>query len=138
MASTVPAVDGWFTSGEDPHLIGSRCAGCGTYAFPPESYACRNPVCSSAEMQESPLSARGTLWSFAVNHYPPPPPALTPEPFEPYGVAAVHLAEENMVVLGMVASGTDPATLAIGDEMHLVVEPVVAGAGELVWKWGRA
>ena len=36
-AARVPAVEGWFTTGEDgvaPALLGSRCAECGTYAFP--------------------------------------------------------------------------------------------------------
>ncbi|MGA2931285.1 MAG: zinc ribbon domain-containing protein, partial [Acidimicrobiales bacterium] len=48
-ATRVPAVEGWFTTGEDgrpPALLGSRCAACGTYAFPAERTACRNPDCA--------------------------------------------------------------------------------------------
>jgi uncharacterized protein len=129
------AVDGWFTTGDEPALIGTRCTACGTYAFPPESSSCRNPRCTSTELEEVALSRRGRVWSFAVNHYAAPPPALSPEPFEPYAVAAVELDEERMVVLGQVATGTDHALVHVGRVMEIVVEPVIPGADELVWKW---
>jgi uncharacterized OB-fold protein len=135
MPDAAPAVTGWFTTDEEPHLIGSRCTACGTYAFPPETFSCRNPRCASTELEEVPLSRRGRVWSYAVNHYAAPPPALSPEPFEPYAVAAVELDEERMVVLGQVAHGTDPALLHAGRVMELVVEPIIPGASELVWKW---
>ena len=83
------------------------------------------------------LSTRGTLWSFTDNRYAPPPPYPAREPFEPYGVAAVELPAEQMVVLGQIASGTDIATLTVGTEMELVVEPLYedADAVRTVWKW---
>ena len=35
--TAVPAMEGWFAPDADPpHLIGTRCAGSGTYFFPPE------------------------------------------------------------------------------------------------------
>src|SRR2546422_353708 len=121
MANT-PIVEGWFTTGADARLIGSRCTECGTYFFPKETAFCRNPHCSSTHLAEVPLSNRGRIWSFTVNRYAPPPPYVSPEPFEPYAVAAVELAEERMVVLGQVARGVDFDRLAIGAEMELVVE----------------
>jgi uncharacterized OB-fold protein len=131
----VVAVEGWFTTGSDPHLIGSRCAECGSYAFPPETFSCRNPRCSSTTLEEVPLSRRGRVWSFAVNHYAAPPPAISPDPFEPYAVAAVELEEERMVILGPVATESDPDVLRIGQHMEIVVEPVIPGSDEIVWKW---
>jgi uncharacterized OB-fold protein len=131
----VPAVEGWFTTGADPALLGSRCGVCGTYAFPPETFYCRNPRCDSTELETVPLSRRGRVWSFAVNHYAAPPPAVSVEPFEPYAVAAVELAEERMVVLGQLATGVSPETLSVGQELEIVVEPIVPGVEELVWKW---
>src|SRR5687768_8201193 len=93
------AIDGWFVTEPEPALIGTRCAACGTAHFPPERFFCRNPSCGSSSLDEVPLSRRGTVWSYAINHYPPPPPG----PQEvPYAVAAVHLADEQMIVLGMV------------------------------------
>lgn len=134
-AAPVPAVEGWFTAGAEPSLIGSRCAACGTYHFPPETFACRNPRCDSTSLEEIPFSRRGRIWSFSVNHYAAPPPALNSDPFEPYAVAAVELPEERMVVLGRVANGADLSTMRVGQVMEIVVEPIIAGAEEIVWKW---
>ena len=128
-------VGSWFTAGEEPHLVGTRCTSCGTYFFPPETMFCRNPRCDGTELEQVALGRRGRIWSFTVNHYAAPPPTVSPDPFEPYAVAAVELPEERMVVLGQVATGIDHATLRIGAEMELVVEPVVPGSDEIVWKW---
>jgi uncharacterized OB-fold protein len=135
MPEPVAAVDGWFTTGPEPHLIGSRCTLCGTYTFPPETFSCRNPRCDGTDLEQVPLSRRGRIWSFSVNHYAAPPPAVSPDPFVPYAVAAVELEEEGMVVLGQVASGTDFETLEIGVPMDLTVESIIPGSDELVWKW---
>jgi hypothetical protein len=131
----VAAVEGWYTTDPEPALLGSRCDSCGTFAFPPETFYCRNPRCDSTELAPVPLSRRGTVWSFAVNHYPAPPPMLSPEPFVPYAVAAVELERERMVVLGQVATGVDVSSLGVGQPMEIVVEPLVPGASEFVWKW---
>ena len=131
MPEPTAAVDGWFTTGTEPHLIGSRCAACGSFAFPPETFSCRNPRCEGTDLELAPLSRRGRIWSFSVNHYAAPPPAVSPDPFEPYAVAAVELAEEAMVILGQVAG--DPGRLAVGVQVELVVEPLPDGP--LVWKW---
>ncbi len=133
----LPAIDGWFTGGAEPRLLGSRCTACGTYFFPKETFACRNPRCGGSALEETPLSSRGTLWSFTDNRYPPPPPFVAGEPFEPYAVAAVELALEKMVVLGQVARGVRTEQLAVGMEMEVTVETLFeddAGVHE-IWKW---
>ena len=133
----VPAIDGWFTTDErEPHLLGTRCSTCSTSFFPPETNFCRNPHCDGTALEEVRLSRRGRVWSSTVNHYPPPPPAVSPEPFEPYGVAAVELSEERIVILGQVAGGgTEP--LPVGAEVELVLEPLLEDDDHeyLVWKW---
>ena len=131
MTSAVPAVEGWFTTDDEPRLIGSRCTACDTIAFPPTAFACPNPACASTELHAAPLGRVGTIWSYVVNHYPPPPPGVADGP---YGVAAVHLADEQMV-LGRVADGVDLDALAIGQQVEVVVEPIAPGEDELVWKW---
>lgn len=139
MAATrkVPAMEGWFTTEPEPRLLGTRCGACGTYFFPKETTFCRNPHCWGTDLEEVRLGRRGRIWSFTVNHYPPPPPYVASEPFEPYAVAAVELPEERMVVLGQVARGVDPAALTVGGEVELVVETLSEDEdGEhLVWKW---
>lgn len=134
----VPAVEGWFTeagSDGEPHLVGLRCPRCGTVVFPPRALACPNPACEATELERAELGRRGTVWSYTVNHYAPPEPFVAPDPFEPYAVAAVELAEERLVVLGQVAGGTDG--LEVGATAELVVDTLFEDdEGEhVVWKW---
>ena len=101
----VPAVDGWFTTDDEPHLIGARCPACATIVFPPREGGCPNPECDSDTLEPTELSRRGRVWSYTENHYAPPPPYVAAEPFEPYALAAVELDDERIVVLGQVATG---------------------------------
>jgi hypothetical protein len=137
MTTPVPAIDGWFTTGEDPHLTGKRCASCGTVAFPPDATMCPNPACASTELTEVPLSRRGNVWSFAVNHYAPPAPYVAADPFEPYTVVAVELSDERMVVLGQLSQDADPSSLRIGDTVEVVIETLFSDEEHehLVWRW---
>lgn len=138
---TAPVLEGWFTQdAEKPQLIGTRCNGCGTYHFPPQTVFCRNPACASDQLEEVRLSRSGTLWSFTNACYPPPPPYVYDDPFEPYAIAAVELAEEGMVVLGQVVKGTGIERLEIGMEMELALESIPAQDGEprMTWKWRPA
>lgn len=137
----VPAVEGWFTLDEQsPRLLGTRCKGCGSYFFPKETTACRNPECAGGELEEVPLSPRGRLWSFTNNCYPPPKPFVAPEPFEPYAIAAVELEAEKMVVLGQVVRGVGVEDLEAGMEMELCLETLFEDEEHeyLVWKWRPA
>lgn len=134
----VPAIEGWFTTDTpEPSLLGSRCKQCKSYFFPKEALFCRNPACTSTEFEEVPLSRRGKIWSFTTNHYAPPAPYVSPDPFVPYTVAAVELAEEKMVVLGQLATGVDPKSLKVGMNVELVLGRLYEDekAEYLVWKW---
>ncbi len=135
----VPVIEGMFREEADGsgRLLGGRCPTCGASFFPKQWSFCRNPACGGTELDDVELSTRGTLWSFTDNRYAPPPPYPSRDPFEPYGVAAVELAEEQMVVLGQLAVGTDVASLSLGREMELIVEPLYETADEVrtVWKW---
>ncbi len=133
----VPAIEGWFTSGDEPHLIGTQCKSCNTYFFPKETTYCRNPGCQSTEFSEVPLSRTGTIWSYSEHYYKPPAPFIADEPFEPYTIAAVELAEEKMVILGQVAQGVKHADLKAGMQVELVVERLYDQGDEehTVWKW---
>ena len=141
MKTRVSAMAEWFdVDGEKPRLIGSRCRRCRSYFFPRESFACRNPRCQASELEDVPLSTTGTLWSFTDNHYAPPAPYVAPDPFVPYGIAAVELGEEKMVVLGQLAPGTPTGTLAVGMKMDLVADTLYSDDEHeyLVWKWRPA
>lgn len=134
----VPAIEGWFTTDEaEPHLLGSRCMQCRSYFFPAESMYCRNPHCAGTEFERVPLSRTGTIWSFTEHYYQPPEPYISPDPFEPYMVAAVELAEEKMVVLGQVAAGVTLGDLKAGMPVEMVLETLYEDddSEHIVWKW---
>jgi uncharacterized OB-fold protein len=134
-----PAVEGWFTPGSAPALLGTRCRACGTVFFPREESFCRNPACSGEAFDEVPLSRRGTVWSYTDARYQPPPPYIPrTDPYEPFALAAVELEAEGLVVLGQVADGYGVADLRVGTEVELVVEPLFTdddGTTRTTWRW---
>lgn len=139
-ASPQPAIDGWFATDESgaPYLIGGKCHQCGTYVFPPRTNNCPNPSCDGDELTTVPLSRRGTLWSYTENRYPPPAPHPAGEPFEPFAIAAVELADEGMIVLGKVQEGTLAADLKVGMDMELTTMPLFVdddGVERIVYAW---
>jgi hypothetical protein len=136
----LPAVDGWFTTGEDgapPALLGSRCTGCGTFAFPAESGYCRNPDCASTSFDTVELSRRGRIWSYTDARYQPPPPYVAADPYVPFCLVAVELPAEKLVVMGQVVVGVTVDDLAVGDEVELVLDTLYSEDDRdyLVWKW---
>lgn len=138
VTETIPAVDGWFTAGPEPRLLGLRCGDCGTTVFPPRAPVCPNPSCRGEELSQVELSRTGTVWSYATNHYPPPPPYEAADPYEPTTVVAVELGEEELVVLGQLDG--DPADIEVGTRMELTTGTLFTDdEGEhIVWKWRRA
>ena len=139
MTTRVPAVDGWFTVGEEgaPALIGSRCTSCSTYAFPAEASFCRNPDCEGQVFDKVELSRRGKIWSYTDARYQPPPPYVAADPYVPFCLAAVELAAEKLVVMGQVVDGVTVDDLKVGDEVELVVATLYTRDDHdyLVWKW---
>lgn len=138
MSEADPVLPGWFTTGPEPHLIGSRCSACGTYYFPKLESFCRNPACESTQFETVELSRTGKIWSFTDACYKPPEPYIAAEPFIPYAIAAVELDREKMIVLGQVVEGVGIEALRAGLPMELVIETIpdaVDPKGKLVWKW---
>lgn len=134
---TTPAIAGWFRTDPEPALLGSRCTTCGTVAFPKASSFCGNPACSGEEFDEHPLSRTGHVWSYTDAQYQPPPPYLpTADPYVPFALAAVELAE-GLVVLGQVADGFGVKDLTVGAAVELVIETLYSDdQGErTIWRW---
>jgi uncharacterized OB-fold protein len=138
MAKTrVPAIEGWFTTGDAPALLGSRGTETGSYFFPRSLAFSRNPAAPGEDLAEVELGRRGRVWSYTTNHYAPPAPYVAAEPFEPYTIVAVELPDEQMVVLGQLAEGADPAALSVGADVELVVGTLYEDDEHeyTVWKW---
>ena len=139
--SRVPAVDNWFTMDEsDPQLMGARGVETGSYFWPTALAVSANPSSPGEAREPALLSRRGRLWSWTTNHYAPPEPYVSPDPFVPYTVCAVELDAERMVVLGGLATGADPAQLEVGMAMELVLGPLYEDDEHeyVVWQWSPA
>ena len=140
--TATPAIEGWFTTGAEPALIGSRCTTCGTVFFPRcvDSGGhgfCKNPACDGEEFADTELSRRGRVWSYTDAQYQPPAPYVpASDPYVPFALAAVELPE-GLVVLGQLADGFGVTDIKVGDEVELVVETLYADeSGEhSIWKW---
>ena len=76
----------FWTSGADGRLRFLRCQDCGFYVHPPQ------PMCPkdhSKNLQPEPVSGRGTVATFSVNHQP-----WMPGPELPYVVAIVEMDDQ--------------------------------------------
>ena len=107
-------------------LVGVRCSGCGTHAFPLQ-LAC--PRCG-APTEPVALPDRGELWTWTIQHIQPKPPYRGREPFEPFAVGYVDLGPVRVETrLG----GRAPDSWRIGDAVRLV-----AGAPDVdgnIWSY---
>jgi uncharacterized OB-fold protein len=132
----VPVTEGLFADTTDgPRLLGSRCAACGTPYFP-KSPVCHNPACRESKVEAAAFGPRGVLWSFAVQNYPPPPPAKYDEPYTPYAMGVVDLAE-GLRVVGRISS-SDLEALRVGADVELVLEKLYrdeSGNEVITWKF---
>lgn len=123
--TTAPALgaDGWFTTDPEPALVGHRCPACGTVAFPRPALGCPNPACGGDDLEPTPLSRTGRIWSYTDARYQPPPPYVVPgDEHVPFCIAAVELAAEKIIVLGQVVAGVTVDDLRVGQEVELVVD----------------
>jgi uncharacterized protein len=138
MTTVEPVIEGWFTTGEEPALLGRHCRECGTYQFPPTAEWCPNPACTSESLDTVPLSRTGRVWSYTDARYQPPAPFVSrTDPYQPFAIAAVELDKERIVILGQVADGFDLSDLRVGSPVEVVVEPLdsAADATKVVWRW---
>jgi len=120
MAKRTPIDAGLFAGSLDvPRLRGSRCRSCGETTFPAQK-GC--PACTAQGCEEVALGTRGLLWTWTIQHFPPPHPyAGDADNFEPFPVGYVELPEGLRVEARLL--GCDAASLEIGMEMELVLEP---------------
>ena len=123
-----PIQEGLFTwPSAAPQLIAARCAACRELTFP---YQDSCPACTSRKVESVQLSREGTLWTYTVQHFPPPTPPYVgpadPASFQPLGVGYVELPE-GIRVEGRLTEN-DAAKLSIGMKMELVVVPFVRDA----------
>lgn len=132
----IPCLEGWLTMPPDePRIIGSKCKSCGHYFFP-KTTICRNPCCKKDKpIEDAKFSSKGTLYTYTINHYAPPPPYHAVDPFVPFGVACVDMPE-GIKVAGQIPADVDPDSIKIGAEMEVVREVLYTdeeGTEVLAW-----
>ncbi|RMD83346.1 MAG: hypothetical protein D6815_06805 [Candidatus Dadabacteria bacterium] len=118
----IPIAAGLFAeTPEGPRLLGSRCTTCGTPYFP-KADLCRNPECSESRLEEATFGPYGTIWSCAVQNYPPPAPARFDEPYKPYALGVVD-TDDGLRVVSRIATD-DPNSVEPNMRAELVIEPL--------------
>jgi len=135
-AATIPSVptpvtDGLFTlTADGPRLLGSRCASCAMLYFP-KAISCRNPACRDKAVSDAQLRSRGTLFSYTIQHYRPPP-LFRDDDWKPYAIGVVELGE-GLQVMGIL-DGVELGSVVIGMPLRLVTRRLYSDAarGEVV------
>lgn len=123
-------------SAGEPALLGARCLGCATIYFPSTGY-CRNPDCHAKKVEHYRLPTRGSLYSFTVQRYQPPP-LFRMEDWSPYAIGLVDLGS-GLQVMGML-EGIALDEIRVGMALRLVVAPLFADpqrGAVLTYKFGR-
>jgi len=108
----------YWDGAQQGELVILRCRECGTYVHPPRATCSK---CRYEALEPTPVSGRGTVYSWSVMH-------STGNPgFEdkiPYAVLVVELDEqENLITIGNLV-GADPSQLAIGTPLEVAFEKV--------------
>jgi hypothetical protein len=99
---------------DPPRLLGSRCAACGTTAFPPRDFC---PACRAAEgLQRIELAANGSVHSFTVVRQAPPGVEV------PYVLAWVDLPSDQVRLMSTVV-GVAPEEVVLDLPVELEVAP---------------
>jgi uncharacterized OB-fold protein len=93
LARILPATDrdnlAYWTGGRQGQLLIHRCADCATYVHPPVPFC---PACEGSNVSPTPVSGRGRIASFTVNHK-----QWVPDLPVPYVLALVTLVEQDDV-----------------------------------------
>ncbi len=119
LPSLTPQTEPFWTGGANGELRILRCETCGHWIHPPAPVC---PVDLSRDVQAQPVSGRGTVHSFTVNHQP-----WNPEVPTPYVIVLVELEEQPGLRVLSNLVGVDPDDAAIGMPVRVRFEP----AGDL-------
>ena len=112
-----PALDDenrfFWTSGAEGVLRFIRCGGCGCWLHPPLP---RCPECGSRDVAPQPVSGRGVVFSYTVNHH------SWDGSTEPYAIGLVELDEQAGLRLTTNLVGIAPDDVRIGLPVRVTFE----------------
>ena len=114
----LPKLDGdnreFWTRGEHGELVIERCGACGHYVHPPRPIC---PECLSRDVGYVPVSGRGSVLSYTVNHQP-----WNPTMAPPYVIALVELDEQPGLRLMTNVVGCEPDDVDFGMRVRVAFE----------------
>lgn len=120
LPAVTPENEHFWQGGADGELRFLRCGDCRTYVHPPAPLC---PGCLSRELAPEPVSGRGVVHTYTVNHQP-----WIPGFDPPYVVAIVELAEQQGLRLTTNLVGcTSEEDVEIGMPVMVVFEDVGEG-----------
>jgi uncharacterized OB-fold protein len=105
----------FWTGGERGELCIYRCRHCGYYVHPPVPFC---PRCEGRDVAPDPVSGRGTVASFTVNHQQWEPGLAVP-----YVMALVEIEEQADVRLVTNIVHYEPGEVRIGMPVQVLFEP---------------
>jgi uncharacterized protein len=115
---TLPGLDRenrpYWTGGAEGRLLICRCADCRRYIHPP-SPTC--PACDGQDVSPEPVSGKGKVVTFTINHQ-----AWVPRLPVPFVFAAVELAEQAELYVFANLLEVDPADVRIGAPVEVLFE----------------
>jgi hypothetical protein len=94
-----------------------RCRDCAQAYFPPRPFC---PKCSSRAVEIFAASGKATLYSYVINHRPPP--WLKEAPKEPQSIAVVELAEGPRMMTNIVDCPQTPEALVLDMVLEVTFE----------------
>ena len=104
----------FWTAGERGELVIERCGACGHYVHPPRPIC---PECLSRDVGFEPVSGRGSVLSYTVNHQP-----WNPTMPPPYVIALVELDEQPGLRLMSNVVGCEPDEVDFGMRVRVAFE----------------
>jgi uncharacterized OB-fold protein len=126
-ARMLPALDehnrAYWTGGADGRLRIARCTRCELWVHPP---AADCPDCGGA-LSAQPVSGRGTVFTYTVNHQP-----FNPAVPVPYVIAIIELAEQDDLRVAANIVDCEPGSVRVGLPVEVRFERQDAGDGVFV------
>jgi uncharacterized OB-fold protein len=107
-----PENSAFWQGGEQDQLLIARCRACAKWFHPPAPVC---PRCTSTDVAPQPVSGRGAVFSFTINHQ-----AWVPELSEPYVIAIVELDDQPGLRFVSNVIGMPPEEVEIGLRVRVV------------------
>jgi uncharacterized protein len=114
LPEVTPETEHFWRGGARGELVLLRCESCRTYVHPPSPIC---PECLGRELSPGPVSGRGTVATFTVNHQP-----WNPSVKVPYVIALVEIDEQPSLRLMTNIVGCAPEEVRVGMRVRVKFE----------------